>query len=95
MKNMRCVTHDCVIKKVKEKVKRWGYSNIRKQYGWKYSNTTRLICNSGRDAGVSDSGLALAELTGGISGMFGLGGEINSSELPLEDRKNVKQNIDL
>ena len=86
MKKMRCVTHNCVITRVKKKVKGWGYIERKKQFGWKYSSKTKLICSSGNDASRSDSGLARDELTGGISATFGLRGGIINDDLPLEEK---------
>ena len=82
---MRCVTHNCNITRVKERVKAWGYIEKKKLYGWKYSTKSKLICKSGIDTSSSDSGLARDVVTGGISAMFGLGGEINNEELLLKD----------
>ena len=30
MKDMRCLTHDCIVRKVKVKDKRWGYIDKKK-----------------------------------------------------------------
>ena len=43
MKDLRCVTHDCIVKKVKVKDKRWGYIDRKKQFGWKHSSRKRCV----------------------------------------------------
>ena len=92
MRKMKCVTHNCDIKRVKEKVKAWGYIEKKILYGWKYSTKSRLICKSGLDTSSSDSGLARDIVTGEISARFELGRETYNEELLLEDSENVGQN---
>ena len=92
MRKMKCVTHDCNIERVKEKVKAWGYIDKKKMYGWKYSTKSRLICKSGLETSSSDSGLARDVVTGEISDRFSLGGKTNNGELLLEESENVVQN---
>ena len=57
MKDMRCLTHDCILRKMKVKDKRRGYIDKKEQFGWKYSSRTRLICSYGGDTSVSQDGL--------------------------------------
>ena len=44
---------------------------------------------------VSQDGLARNDMTGGISAMFGLGGQIRSNELPLVESRNVELNEEI
>ena len=68
---------------------------LTKQFGWKHSTRTRLICSYWGDTSVSEDGLTREEMTGGISAMFGLGGLIRSNELPLVESREVGQNEEL
>ena len=95
MKNSMCVTHDCIVKRIKMKDKRWGYIHRKKQYGWIYSSRTRLVCSGGGDTSITQDGLPRDDLTGGISAVFGLGGQISSKEIPLVEEENVELNEEL
>ena len=91
MKNASCITHNCEIKKVKEKVKKWGYLNNKKQYGWKHSSITRLICNSGTASSGSTIRQTSDDMTGEISDVFGKGGEIKNTVISLDGEEHVGQ----
>ena len=44
MKNMRCITHDCEVRKNVVTSKVWGWIERKKCFGYKPKKTTKLIC---------------------------------------------------
>ena len=44
MKDMRFVTHGCAVVRTKSRRQHWVYIDKKKSFGWKYQQTTKLIC---------------------------------------------------
>ena len=90
----KCVTHSCDVKKVKQKVTKWGYINSKKKYGYKYSTVVRHICVSGGQINGTVSGQSLDSLTGGIKAHIGEGRE-SFEALRLAETKILEQMGDM
>ena len=86
MRDMRCIKHDCEIKKVKSSVKKWAFLTKKNQWGYKYSSVTRLICISGGE--VKGPGRCQTGQTQGISRNSGVGGR-NNADTGLVNSENV------
>ena len=86
MRDMRCIKHDCEIKKVKSSVKKWAFLTKKNQWGYKYSSVTRLICISGGE--VKGPGRCQRGQTQGISRNSGVGGR-NNTDTGLANSENV------
>ena len=91
MNCMRCVIHNCEVRKVKSSVKKWAYLDKKKKWGYKYSTCMKYICIFGGEVGVSASVSRPGNLTVGISRNFEMGGQNNSST-GLVRSENVERN---
>ena len=69
--------------------------NNKKQYGWKHSSITRLICKSGTASSGSTIRQTSDDMTGEISDVFGKGGEIKNTVISLDGEEHVGQKDDI
>ena len=84
---LACLTHGCLVKKIKVTSKKWDWVERKKSYGWKSKKVDRFICNGRREAdnmnpdncsvpGTTNSGL-------GERGEVGRGGDTQEVERQL------------
>ena len=84
MKNGRCNTHDCVIKKVVTRKKVWCWIEKKKEYGYKNTQKTKLLCvgKFGTDSAICKTE-SYGELVGGIQAAGRVNMNISSATLGI------------
>ena len=68
-----CLSHNCVVKRIKVTSKRWNWNKKRKCYGWKSFKVDRFICME-RRAGINKTQNNTSDSNDSESGLGNLGG---------------------